>query len=133
MLETIVILASTIILGLSPFVVEWRQKQLLEGSWRHEKREVVAKVRVARAEAVQSAWQAKHVLSERTFLLSGVVGLVPGVAAAVWWGWRVPLKFAALMGACLAIGLVYGMDWFLVRLRRQSEKLREDDGFGNWP
>jgi hypothetical protein len=58
------------------------------------------------------------VLSERTLLLAGVLGLVPGVAAAVWWGWGGNvLKIAGLVSAVLVMGVLYLVDRVLVRQR----------------
>lgn len=123
--EMIVLLTCTVALGLLPFYVEWRQKQVLEGSWRPEKREAVKHAEAAQAAALQSSWQAKHVLSERLFLLAAVVGLVPGVAGVVWWGLPVPVEAGALAGAALALGVVYGIDRLLVSARDRNTRERE--------
>lgn len=131
--EMIVLLTCTVALGLLPFYVEWRQKRILEGSWRREKQDAVQQAQTAQVSAVQTAWQANHVLSERAFLLAAVVGLVPGVAAVAWWGLPVPLEAGALCGAALALVAVYAIDRLLVRLRAKAAR----DGVGNhsaeWP
>lgn len=129
--EMIAVLAFTVGLAAMPFVVEWRQKQVLEASRRQELREATEQARLVQAAAVLSAWQSKHVLSERTFLLAGVVGLVPGVAAGVWFGWRVPIKVSALATAALTMGLVYVVDRLLVPKRTRSQRERSDDWA--WP
>ena len=131
--EMIVLLICTVGLGLLPFYVEWRQRQVLEGSWRREKQEAVQDAQAAQAAAGQSGWQAKHVVSERVFLLAAVVGLVPGVAAVAWWGLPVPLEAGALGGAALALGVVYAIDRLLVRLRERTARDREGTRSAGWP
>jgi hypothetical protein len=115
--EMIVVLAFTVGLALLPFFVEWRQKQVLEASRRQEQREAAEQAAAVQAAAVLTAWQSKYVLSEWAFLLASVVGLLPGVAAAVWFGWGVPLEAAGGATAALTIGVVYVIDRVLVRYR----------------
>jgi hypothetical protein len=122
--EMIAVLAFTFGLALLPFVVEWRHKQVLEASRRPEQSEAAEQAAVAQAEAVLTAWKSKHLLSERTYLLAGIVGLVPGVAAAVWFGWGVPLEAAGGATAALTIGVVYVIDRVLVRHRDRATKQR---------
>jgi hypothetical protein len=120
--EMIAVLAFTVGLALLPFFVEWRHKQVLEASRRQEQRDADHQAQAARIAGALTAWQSKHALSERTFLLAGVVGLVPGVAAAVWWGWGGNvLKIAGLLSAVLAMGAVYVVDRVLVRQRDSSK------------
>jgi hypothetical protein len=130
--EMALLLGCIIVLGLLPFYVEWRQKQVLEGSWRREKQEAVQHAQAAQAVAVLSAWQSKHVLSERFFLLAGIVGLVPGVAAVLWWGLPVPLEAGAIGGAALALGIVYAIDRLLVRLRERTTRDRGGAHSAEW-
>jgi hypothetical protein len=116
--EMIALFAFIAALALMPFFVERRQKKLLEASWQPDRREAQDLARRRQAAAVLTAWQSKHVLSERTFLLAGVLGLVPGVAAAVWWEWGGNvLKIAGIVSAVLTMGAVYLVDRVLVRQR----------------
>ncbi len=120
--EMIVVLAFTAGLALLPFAVEWRQKQVLEASRRQEQREAAEQAAAAQAKAVLTAWKSKHVLPEWTFLLAGVVGLLPGVVLAVWWGWGGNvLKIAGLVTAVLAMGVLYLVDRVLVRRRDAAQ------------